>query len=435
VHVETPIARAPLSRDTLPEGVVRRDALAREEGASLEEVALRMQRIQASAAAVRRAVEIDASLGPGDSSSQTRVDGPRTGRTMVSPPAMAPTTGWEPELTPTPSQADVMALEPQPVATHTQPVATRTQPAVENPGPAPISAAMPAPVASPDGYDDDFAEDDEFDAAGFGGFEDDEDEANDYDSDMSGFGDLQAAPRAVPWRPILLGAAVVLIATGFLFRDRIFGGSDAAGDATAPDAEVAEHDESGDVREGSVAPKAAIAPTPAPGEGQPVTPEGAVEALETGGVQPAEEGDAADEVAPAPTVPGAPVQVVLDPDTLAKLDEARETFKSANGRRGKLSAAQELLEEILAKSPDHPEALLILAQVQLEQGAFDESLASATRCTEVAADQAGCWLAIGAIKQDRKDAEAATMAYEKYLALAPDGRYAGDVRRQLKRLQ
>ena len=52
----------------------------------------------------------------------------------------------------------------------------------------------------------------------------------------------------------------------------------------------------------------------------------------------------------------------------------------------------------------------------------------------MAPDLADCWLTIGVLQQNKKDKDAARAAYEKYLALAPDGSYARDVKTQLKRL-
>jgi predicted Zn-dependent protease len=100
-----------------------------------------------------------------------------------------------------------------------------------------------------------------------------------------------------------------------------------------------------------------------------------------------------------------------------------------------LKSAQELLQQILAKQPMHPDALLVMAQVQLELGLPDDSLATATTCTQVAPEMADCWLTIGVLKQERRDSAAAADAYARYLELAPDGAYAGQVSKQLKRLR
>ncbi len=76
-----------------------------------------------------------------------------------------------------------------------------------------------------------------------------------------------------------------------------------------------------------------------------------------------------------------------------------------------------------------------MAQVQLELGEFETSLQTATRCTTVGPQTADCWLTIGVLKQNAKDKVAAVTAYERYLALAPEGAYASDAKKQLSRLQ
>jgi predicted TPR repeat methyltransferase len=64
-----------------------------------------------------------------------------------------------------------------------------------------------------------------------------------------------------------------------------------------------------------------------------------------------------------------------------------------------------------------------------------ESLQTATQCTQVAPEMADCWLTIGVLKQEKKEGAAAAEAYARYLELAPDGAYAGQVNKQLKRLR
>ena len=140
-----------------------------------------------------------------------------------------------------------------------------------------------------------------------------------------------------------------------------------------------------------------------------------------------------------PTAAGTPpaARPAPDADTSARLDEARSLYVAAKGgtQRKKLGEAKTLLQEILATSPAQADALLLLSQIELELGHADAALTTATQCTQAAAEIADCWLTIGVLQQDRRKKAEATLAYEKYLALAPDGRYAGDVRSQLKRLK
>jgi hypothetical protein len=290
------------------------------------------------------------------------------------------------------------------------------------PAPVHVPAAEPTPVATPARVDDDL-DDDDLGSAAFDEFDDDGDDG-DFEGDTSGFGNLAPAPRPLPWRPIALGGGIVLVIGLFLFRERIFGPGDAGvSDGAAATSDLAAAGDpaakSAPSREATPpAPADPVAPSnPASGEGQPVEPEDHADP------QPSE---------PPPT---ATVAALLDPRTMTKLDEARDLYAQANGSRPKLQAARTLLDEVVAVAPDHPEALLILAQVQLEQGEMDASLASAQRCTQLAPEQADCWLTLGTIKQEKREATAAVDAYERYLALAPDGRYAGTIRKLLKHLK
>ena len=440
---------APVSRETLQE---TSDAQS-----SLEEVAQRMQRIKASAAAVRHAVEQQRGATghepphPGDSSARTRIDGPLPEASP--PPASLSYPGAEQPVEPLRRDGTIPGLAPAP-AVVSRAAAPAYDPPPEPAAPAFTEPPAPAPVVDERSMrsqvgefdDDDDDDDDDFGDDGFGGFDDDDDDDDDdFAGDASGFGDIAGpASRPVPWRPILAGAAVVILVGGFLMRDRLFGSSE---QPAAADAETKIEDKSGDVRSGSVAPTAAGAAQVAnaasntAGEGKPVVAEDEAPEVPVDEDPNAAAADTA-EVAEADTAAadpaataGSPPPAAMPPEALAKLDEARETYKKANGRKRPLEQAKGQLEEVLTVSPDHPDALLILAQVQLELGDMDASLASAERCVELAAEQADCWLTIGTIKQEKKDNEVAAKAYERYLALAPDGRYAGTIRKLLKNLK
>lgn len=284
----------------------------------------------------------------------------------------------------------------------------------------------PAPRAtSAADFDDGFLDDDEE--------YDDDDEEYDDDDD---FGDIGPAPSPLPWKPIVLGAALVAVLLGVAFRDSLFPGD------SSDEADVTDSDGADPAAEGDGEPAEDPAPQPeaaADGAGKPVEPAAAEggatpPATADGGV--AAEGGAAppataDGGAVAPATPAVP----LDADTLAKLDEARTAYMSADGNSKKLAAAGTLLQEILAKSPDHPEALTLMAQVHLEQDNVELSLTSATRCTQVAPDHADCWLTIGVIQEQfYKKYEDAQVALQKYVELSPDGRYADDARATLQKI-
>jgi hypothetical protein len=229
---------------------------------------------------------------------------------------------------------------------------------------------------------------------------------------------VEPSRAPLPWLPILGGAALLVALGVFLFRDALFGGDEGEGDvaADAADSEGADDatDETKETKEA----------TPAADTGGDAATGGTGGDAGTGGSGD-ESGDAA---APA-------TAAKLDEATIAKLDEARDIYAGAGGSSKKLKAAGELLDQVLAIAPNHPEALLIKAQVQLESGKLDEALTTATLCTAISAELADCWLTIGVVQQNNKNKDAAVAAYEKYVALAPEGKYASDARTQLSRLK
>lgn len=298
-----------------------------------------------------------------------------------------------------------------------------SEPEAMPPAPAPASAHGRAPA---DDFDDDF--DDELPpprAAGAGfdeGFLDDDDGHEGDDDDFDDFGAPGPASPPLPWRPILLGAAVIVVAGVFLFRDYLFP-SDPEVDEIAEEAEAGDAGETKDEAKDEAKAQPPVEDAKEPdGEGQPVEPETKAD----GGEVPVADGG----VAVKPPAPAA-----LDPATLAKLDEARKAYESANGSSSKLKPVGEKLQEILTTAPDHPEALTLMAQVYLEQGKLDESLSTSNRCTEVSPESSGCWLTIGVIQEAKGAKDVARVAYQKYLELAPEGRYAKDARKALGRLK
>lgn len=298
----------------------------------------------------------------------------------------------------------------------------------------PPSPQNDAPAEPPRGRADELA-------AGFLGEDDDEDDDGDVDD---GF-EAGAPKQPLPWKAIGLSTAV-LGATVFLAFQIVTGGDEPAKPSlTESLAQVG---------------KAPAAPEPAPaadaaqppaenvaGAGQPAVPEAGTPTAPAAAdpnapvdpnavpvdpnTPPADPNTAPADPNGAPADPNAAAAppAADDPALQEKIEAARKNYK-----RGRLTKAKATLEEVLAASPQHPDGLLIMAQVQLEQGKMDDSLATATKCTQVKADLADCWLTLGVLYQAKKDKDQAKAAYEKYLALAPKGLYARDAKSQLRRL-
>src|SRR5262249_43974135 len=151
-------------------------------------------------------------------------------------------------------------------------------------------------------------------------------------------------------------------------------------------------------------------PTPPEPEPEPTPPEPEPKDETTGEVAPPEP--------PPPTI---------DPEVLeAKLAEA-DTFY----RKGKLDKAREVLDGVLAESPKEPRALALLAQVLLEKGEFDTAIVTANDCVKVDDKEPNCWMTIAVIDQENKNFARALEGYQKYLEIAPDGRFAKSAVKQV----
>jgi Tfp pilus assembly protein PilF len=70
----------------------------------------------------------------------------------------------------------------------------------------------------------------------------------------------------------------------------------------------------------------------------------------------------------------------------------------------------------------------MLAHAQLNRDKPNEALAAAEKAIALDPNQADAYVIVGGVEQDRGHAAAAKAAYQKYLQLAPRGRYAADLR-------
>lgn len=131
------------------------------------------------------------------------------------------------------------------------------------------------------------------------------------------------------------------------------------------------------------------------------------------------------ELTPRPTkpIPRPPTDVaslVDDAERLYRLGRARE----ARGR----------VDTVLAVDPAQPRALVLRASLHIEDKHLDEALADAAKAAELAPELADAHLAVAVIQQEREALAEASLAYARYLELAPTGLYAETVRRQLQRI-
>lgn len=399
VRVPLPEPVAPVSRPAPVDAPVpaRASRPAAPERASLEEVALQMERLGHGAAAMRGAVE----RGP-----DPRADWPDPA--FPSHPRPAPVV-----------HDDDDDLDPR-MAAHAPHVADPAEPLHDFEDD--LDPLPPRRAAA--GVEDAFL-----------GDLDEMDEGGGHDDWGDGELGMSAAPRPLPWVPILGGAALLVLIGAFVFRDALFGaGEDEAVAAESGEAEAKDAgEEKVEVGDPKGAGDAKAEPAEEPGESKAEPADAKAEPAAEGDAKaPAADTKAEPAESGTPPAPAAP----LDAATIARLDEARALYTKAEGRKTKLlQQAGTVLDEVLKVAPEHPEALLLKAQVLLETGDMQAALATAQRCTAASAELADCWLTIGVVQQENKEKDLALQAYERYLALAPEGKYARDVRGQVKKLK
>jgi len=112
------------------------------------------------------------------------------------------------------------------------------------------------------------------------------------------------------------------------------------------------------------------------------------------------------------------------------LDEAEKLYK-----RSRLDDADALIDEILAENPNNARAHLLRSNVRLEQGNMKAALMEARQAVAFDNDLADAHLAVGVIQQELDAHEEALAAYQRYVELKPEGRYASSIKRQIKKLE
>jgi chemotaxis protein methyltransferase CheR len=121
----------------------------------------------------------------------------------------------------------------------------------------------------------------------------------------------------------------------------------------------------------------------------------------------------------------------VDPAAIARMvAEAERLYKF-----GRVQEARARVDDILDRDPRHTRALVLRANLLIEDKQLDQALGAARTATEADPQFADAYLALGVIEQERGSLGEAASAYRRYLELAPKGLYAESVRRQLKRIE
>lgn len=124
------------------------------------------------------------------------------------------------------------------------------------------------------------------------------------------------------------------------------------------------------------------------------------------------------------------------PDSMAEsnptelLAEARQAYEVEA-----LDLARAKVDRVLRADASNSDGLLLDAVLRIEEGDLNGAFASATRASELNPNLADAFLALAVINQDREARAAAVANYRDYLRLAPQGKYAAQVRRVLDQLE
>jgi tetratricopeptide (TPR) repeat protein len=129
-----------------------------------------------------------------------------------------------------------------------------------------------------------------------------------------------------------------------------------------------------------------------------------------------------------------PADPVVDTKTAESVDAALDRARTLQAD-GDTAQAHRIVAAILEEQPTNPSALVLESSIYIEEKRMDEALASAEASVEADAGFADAHLALGVIRQERKEYADAVAAYERYLELAPQGVYVHSVKKQLSRLQ
>lgn len=126
--------------------------------------------------------------------------------------------------------------------------------------------------------------------------------------------------------------------------------------------------------------------------------------------------------------------VVVDPQNPKSVETALERARSLHAD-GSTAEAQRIVSAVLDAQPGHAPALVLESSIFMLQRRMDDALASAEASVEADGEFADAHLALGVVRQERKEYGDAIEAYERYLELAPEGIYARSIEKQLARLQ
>ena len=139
------------------------------------------------------------------------------------------------------------------------------------------------------------------------------------------------------------------------------------------------------------------------------------------------------DLATAPPIAAPSLDMAAAPAVAAApTDDAQYRTLLAEGKalydKGQAKKAMVPLEKAVTLKADGDEALVLLANCFLDRGNMEKALGAAQLAIAANAENADGYLVVGAVEQQKGHNPEARTAYEKYLKLAPKGRFAGDIR-------
>ncbi len=144
------------------------------------------------------------------------------------------------------------------------------------------------------------------------------------------------------------------------------------------------------------------------------------------------------EVKPTPAAPGsASPATTAAAEAPAPAGESAEALLKDCKKAYKRSRAKEALAvcgKALEEAPESAETMVILAGIELDRGRADEALGWAEKALAVDDRNPDAHMIVGAVQQEAGKRAEAKAAYQRYLNVAPRGKFAADVRAILESL-
>ena len=102
--------------------------------------------------------------------------------------------------------------------------------------------------------------------------------------------------------------------------------------------------------------------------------------------------------------------------------------------KGRARAVTAACRPALDANPKDAEVMVILARAEIDRGRLAEARTLARKALAVDPSRADAYVYLGTAEQEAGRIEEARAAYKKYVELAPDGRFAREIRAILNNL-